>query len=201
MKGGRTVGRYRIIDVLLFAAILTVFEALAVTASLRWFPQEAYAVSMTAAVTAIVMMRWGPWAALHAVLGGAVHVWCAQWWSGGAGAQPFIIWCAGNLAGLGALGLIRALGAERIRQSDGLTLLCGGAAQLLMQLGRAGVGLLCGLSPQDALLLISMDVVSLLFTLVVLWIARRLDGVFENQEHYLTRLHRQLQQEEEGGSQ
>ena len=140
------------------------------------------------------------WIVFGSVLGGAVHVWCARLWSADAGLQPLIIYCVGNLACLGALGLIRGLGAERIRKSDGLTLLFGAAVQGLMHLGRAGVGLACGLTGGDALLLVTMDVISLLFTLVVLWIARRLDGVFEDQEHYLKRLHRELQQEEEGGS-
>ena len=31
---------------------------------------------------------------------------------------------------------------------------------------------------------------ALLFTGVILWIARRLDGIFENQKHYLLRIHK-----------
>ena len=38
----------------------------------------------------------------------------------------------------------------------------------------------------------------LLFTLVLIWIARRLDGIFEDQKHYLLRVHEQ-EQEERGG--
>ena len=53
----------------MFALMLTVAETIAVTAARRWFPNEPYTVSVTPAITTIVMMRWGPWAGLHAVLG------------------------------------------------------------------------------------------------------------------------------------
>ena len=175
------------------------FETLIVTASLRWFPQEAYTVSVVAALTAVVMMRWGPWAALHAVLGGAVHCFWTLYWMHDAAGQSYLVYCAGNLLGLGGLALIRALGPERIRQSVSLTLLFGAAALLLMQLGRMGVALLRGMAPSDALLYVTLDVISWPFTLAILWIVRRLDGVFENQLHYLKRIQHELAQEE-GGS-
>ena len=179
--------------------MLVFFESLITTASLRWFPNEAYTVSAVAAVTAVVMMRWGPWAALHAVLGGAVHsYWTLRWMPGAAG-QDYVIFCVGNLFGLAALGLIRALGAEEIRKSVGKTLVFGAAVLLLMQLGRAAVALMRGMAPASAVLYVTLDAISMLFTLLILWIARRLDGVFENQRHYLKRIHRELQ-EEEGGS-
>ena len=114
MKGSRGATRYRAIDLTLFAVMLCVFESVLVTASTRWFPNEPYTVSVTAAITAIVMMRWGPWAALHAVLGGAVHVGCARLWSAEAAAAPLLIFCVGNLFGLGALPLLKAPGAERM---------------------------------------------------------------------------------------
>ena len=72
MHKRRTVKQYRALDLAMFALMLTVAETLAVTAARRWFPNEPYTVSVTPAITAIVMMRWGPWAAVPAVLGGAL---------------------------------------------------------------------------------------------------------------------------------
>ena len=57
-----TFRQYRQMDLTVFGAMLVVAEALIVLAATRWFPAEAYTVSIVAAVTSIVLMRWGPWA-------------------------------------------------------------------------------------------------------------------------------------------
>ena len=44
------------------------------------------------------------------------------------------------------------------------------------------------------------EVVTMLFTLVALWIVRRLDGMFEYQRDYLRRVRQESLSEEEGGS-
>lgn len=193
MKGRLSVSQYRAIDLSLFAVMLIVFENILVSAATKWFPSEPYSVSLVAAITAIVMMRWGPWALIHAVLGGLVF--CRA--SHGTGPQ-YVIYCLGNALGLGALGLKKALGAENIRQDALQSLLFGGAALLLMQLGRALVSLVYGAAPLEALGFFTTDVISLLFTLVIVWIVRRLDGMFEDQKHYLLRVQKE-QEEEKGG--
>lgn len=193
MKRQLTVGQYRAIDLALFAIMLAISEALIVSAATRWFPNEPYTVSVVAAVTAIVLMRWGGWAAIHAALGGLVF--CAV--SGATGRQ-FAIYGLGNLLSLGALGLIRGFGSEAIRSDDLKTLLFGLVVLLLMQLGRALVAMALGAAPMAAAGFFTTDVISVLFTLVILWIARRLDGIFEDQKHYLLRV-QQEREEERGG--
>ena len=180
-------------DLFLFAVMLTVFETIVVTAARRWFPNEPWAVSVTPAVTAIVLMRWGPWAAIHAALGGAVFCFTSR----ASGAQ-YIIYIIGNLASLGALALSRLWTPEGIRESVSKSLLFALAVTLLMQLGRAAVALLLGNPLAAALGFFATDVVTLLFALVLIWIARRLDGIFEDQKHYLLRVHEQ-EKEERGG--
>ena len=192
MKGSRTIRQYRLIDLGLFAVILAAFESLVVTAGVRWFPQEAYMVSVTAAVTAIVMMRWGPWAAVHAVLGGAVT--CLA--SGRAGEIFLAIYCVGNLGALIALILRRRMGPEAIRQSAAKTLLFGAAALLGMQAGRAIVCLVLTGRTDAWTMFFMPEAVTMLFTLALLWVARRADGLFEDQEHYMKRLQHQLAREE-----
>lgn len=194
MKGQRTVGRYRAIDLALFAVMLAVFEWIVVTASTRWFPNEPYTVSVVPVVTAIVMFRWGPWAAIHAALGGLIF--CRA--SGGSVSQ-YVIYGAGNLLSLGSLLLIKALGGrEKVREDVLKTLLYGLSVVLLMQLGRFTVSLFFGTAISQAVGFFTTDVISDLFTLVILWIARRLDGMLENQYHYLVRVQRE-QEEERGG--
>ncbi len=173
--------------------MLGVFESVLVNAATRWFPNEPYTVSVTAAVTAIVMMRWGPWAAIHAVLGGAVFCHFS-----GAAPRQYLIYCGGNLLSLAALGLRRGLGEEAIRTDALKTLLFGLAVALLMDAGRALLALVTGAPLHAALGFFATDTVTVLFTLVIVWIARRLDGVWEDQQHYLLRL-REEQEKERGG--
>ena len=193
VKEQRTVGQYRAIDLSLFALMLILSETVIVSAAVKWFPNEPYTVSAVAAVTAIVMMRWGLWAALHAVLGGIVF--CLV--SHGTLAQ-FAIYCIGNLFGLTGLAWIRALGAERLREDSFKSLAYGFTVLLCMQLGRGLVSLLFGTKPAVAAGFVTTDVISCLFTLLIIWIVRRLDGVFEDQIHYLRRVNKE-REEEKGG--
>ncbi len=194
MKGQRTANGYRWIDLALFAVILAVFETIVVSAATRWFPSEPYTVSVVPAVVAIVLIRWGPWAAIHAALGALVF--CRA--GGGEGSQ-YVIYGAGNLFSLLALLVVKALGGwEKVRDDALKTLLYGLCVILLMQLGRALVSLLFGAGMGDALRFFTTDVISVLFTLVILWIVRRLDGMLEEQHHYLVRVKRE-QEEERGG--
>lgn len=182
--------QYRAIDLALFALILCFTETLIDRAAAFWFPDQLYTVSVVGAVTAIVMMRWGPWAAIHAALGGAVFVLASR----GSAAQ-LLIYCAGNLLGLLSLLPLKVLGAERIRTDGFLSVCFGLLTLLLMQLGRALMALLLGTRFAGCLGFFTTDALSLLFTGVIIWIARRLDGIFENQKHYLLRIHKQ----EKGG--
>ncbi len=58
-----------------------------------------------------------------------------------------------------------------------------------MQAGRAAVALLLGADTANAVGFFTTDSLSLLFTFVIVWIARKLDGVYEDQKHYLLRVH------------
>lgn len=180
------IARYRAADLLMFAVMVAVFEFIAVTAARRWFPNEPYTVSVVPALTAIVMMRWGPWAALHAALGGAVF--CL---ASGARDSHLLIYMLGNLASLGALGLIKLWTPEGVRESVLKSLVMAAAVTLLMQSGRAVIAILLRHPPAAALGFYTTDTITLLFTLVLIWIARRVDGLFEEQNHYLERIRRE----------
>ena len=193
MRGSRAAQRYRRIDLTIFALMVILFESVVVLAARKWFPSQPFTVSVVPAVTAIVMIRWGPWAAIHAVLGGAVF--CSM--SGGEPKQ-YLIYCLGNLFSLAALPLVKAMGGEEKVRSDMFkTLGYGLCALLLMQAGRFLIALLLGTPIEKAPGFFTTDAVTMLFTLVILWIVRRLDGVFENQYHYLLRL--RAEQEKERG--
>lgn len=188
-----SIKQYRAIDLSLFALMLVFSETVIVSAAVRWFPSEPYTVSVVAAITAIVMMRWGLWAALHAILGGIVFCLASH-----GSAQQYVIYCAGNLLGLAALAWFRLLGKEAIREDSFKSLTYAFTVLLLMQLGRSLVSLAFGTKAAVALGFVTTDVVSYLFTLLIIWIVRRLDGVFEDQIHYLRRVDKE-REEEKGG--
>ncbi len=183
MKRQISFRQYRAIDLGLFALLLLASEALLVTAATRWFPEQPYTVSVSAAVTAIVLLRWGAFAALHAALAGAVF--CLA--SGAAPAQ-YAVYCLGNLLALLMLPLRRAPGTERIRNDAFLTVAFALGTQLLMQLGRALTAFLLGSPAARCLGFVTTDALSELFTALVLWVARRQDGLLEDQKHYLLRI-------------
>jgi len=192
MKRQFSFQQYRAIDLAMFAALLCITETMIVKAATWWFPDQLYTVSVVGAVTAIVLMRWGPWAAIHAVLGGAVFCFASH-----GSAKQLLIYCAGNLFSLLMLLPLKYLGGERIRLDGFLSVLFGICTLLLMQLGRALVAFVLGTEFQTCLGFFTTDALSLLFTGLIIWIARRLDGIFENQRHYLLRIHNT--EEEKGG--
>ncbi|MBQ2954175.1 MAG: hypothetical protein IJE07_11655 [Clostridia bacterium] len=192
MERRRTVGQYRVVDLLLFAVMMAVSEWLVIHAGRFWFSDQLYTLSIVPVMTAIVMMRWGPWAAIHAALGGAVYCWAS-----GATAAQWAVYCGGNLLGLAALLLFHAPGKERIRQDALLTMGFGLLTALLMQLGRALLSLLFGGTAGGMIVFFTTDVITLLFTAVVMWIVRRLDGIFEDQINYLLRVQREQEEERE----
>lgn len=183
MEKQRTWREYRAIDLSLLALALAVCEFVIVRAATWWFRSQLYTVSLAAAMTSIVYMRWGAWGAIHAVE--AALVFC--YFSGATGEQ-YIIYCVGNLSSLPAVLLLRAVGKERVRTGT-LCLIFPLLVQVLMQAGRAGTALLLGAEAAAVPGFFTTDSLSLLFTFVIVWIARKLDGVYEDQKHYLLRLH------------
>ncbi len=193
MKRQLSFQEYRGIDLTLFAVIMGIAETLIVRAATGWFASQLYTVSVIGALTAIVLMRWGPFAAIHAVLGGVVF--CA---ASRAGAAQYLVYCLGNLFSLIMLLPLKKAGAEKIRNNAVFSVVFGLGTLLLMQLGRACVALVLGKDLSICIGFFTTDALSLLFTGVIIWIARKMDGVFENQKHYLLRIHKV--EEEKGGN-
>ena len=106
----------------------------------------------------------------------------------GATPEQYVIYCGGNLLSVAAVALLKALGKERVRTGH-LSLVFPLLVQALMQAGRAAMALLLGAGPGSVVGFFTTDSLSLLFTFVIIWIARKLDGVYEDQKHYLLRLH------------
>lgn len=182
--------QYRGMDVFFITSLLCICEALIVLAATRWFPEQPYALSLTPAITAIVMMRWGAFGFIPALAGGLVFCLLSR-----AAITHYAIYCLGNLTALLLVFFIRRVGWQRIRENVLLCMLYGLLSALFMQLGRAAAALIFGHSLMECLGFLTTDVLSTLFSVVLLWIMRRLDGMIEEQSHYLTR----IQQEKDQG--
>lgn len=185
-----TFSQYRAIDLTILAVVLAGSQFLMALGTNVWFPDQLYVVSPVAAVTALVMMRWSGYGTIHAVLGGILFT----AFSGG-GWQQYLIYGGGNLLGLLALLMLHFLGKEKVRQSGFLSLAFGLAVQILMQLGRAGLAAMLGYPVEACLGFITTDTLSWLFTLFVVWVMGRVDGLFEDQKHYLLRMEQERQNE------
>ena len=184
MRGRKTVGHYRDVDLTLFALMLLAFENIILLASVRWFPGQPYTVSLVPAVIAIVLVRWGPWAAIHAVLGGLIVCIQAQ-----TTVSRYLIYCVGNLFPLVLVPWLSKWRKEQgVWKESTKALGFGIAVLLLIQAGRAVMTMIFGASPVLALGCFTTEAITDLFTLVILWIVHRLDGILEDQNHYLRRI-------------
>lgn len=184
--------QYRAIDLCIWTVILLVFESVTATAAARWFPEELYTLSQTTAVLCIVMMRWGGYAAIHAVAGGLAF--CLA--SGGS-AEQFVVYCVGNCFALIALALFKAVGKEKVRGKVHFTIIFTAVAFCGMQLGRWLVSLVFG-APFDSLIMFfATDSLTLLYSVVVVLVSRRVDGLFEDQKSYLIRTEAERKRREE----
>ena len=191
VKKRRSWKEYRAIDLTMFAAMLVLSECVIIIAARVWFPGQPFTVSLAAAVTTIVYMRWGYWGGIHAVLAGFVYCFMA-----GANLRQYLIYMTGNLLSMLSVILLNRIGKERIR-TDTMGMLYPVLVLLMMQTGRAAAALILGAEPVGVIGFFTTDSLSMLFTFVIIWIARRLDGIYEDQIHYLLRINAKEGREKE----
>lgn len=184
-------GQYRAIDLGIMAFILFAAETLTAKAANTWFPGELYALSPSIAIICIVMMRWGGFAAVHALIGGLAF--CI---ASGATVQQYVVYCAGNCLALIALVMFKALGKAKVKASVPLTIAFTAIAFAGAQLGRGLVSLCFGEPINSLLMFFTIDSLSLVFAEVVVLISRRIDGLFEDQRAYLIRTESERRREQ-----
>lgn len=194
MKQQISLTQYRTIDLAILAVVMLISQVAIHTAATTWFPDQLYTVSPVAVVAVLVMMRWGPWAAIHTVAGGLVFAYI----SGGSW-QHFVIYGVGNAFSLLALIIFKLFHKETVRLSALGTMGFALLTQVLMLLGRAAVAALLGYEFGACLGFVTTDALSILFTVCIAWSIRRIDGLFEDQIHYLLRVQRE--QSTKGGEQ
>lgn len=177
-----SIRQYRAIDIAILSAILFAAETVTAKAAGEWFPDELYTLSPTVAVVCIVMMRWGIYAAFPAIAGGAAY--CIAL---GASLPYYAVYCGGNCFALAALLLFRAFGKENVRKKPVNTLLFVALAYIGVCLGRGLCTVIGGADLGAFISFFAADSLSLVFSAVVVLLARNIDGLFEDQKAYLIR--------------
>lgn len=181
--------RYRAMDIAMFTLLLCISETLIVLGSTVWFEKEPYTLSLTPAVSAIVMMRWGLPAAMPAAAGAA-----ALCFFSGAQSVQYLVYMAGNLCFIALYPVfVSKKRWQKTRENVLRCMLYGFLCALSMQIGRGAIALVTGHGFKMATGFITTDALSAMFSVLIVWICRRLDGMLEDQKHYLFRIQKEEQ--------
>lgn len=184
MVRGSSLAKYKATDLFIWALLLCIFEALIVKAGTTLFASQPYTVSLVPAIVTIVYMRWGFWGVFHAFLGGIVLCLAS---GSGFEVKHFAVYAVGNTFSVLVFPILKGR-KKKIRDSAVLSALFASAVAFLMQVGRAIVSLVLGDVISGAISFVATDVLSGVFAIVLVLIARNMDGVFESQISYLLRV-------------
>ena len=181
-----TFKQYRNIDLSIFAVLLVISEAITTVATNVWFDAQPVAISTTLIFICMVMMRWSWLALIPACVGGLVF--CI---ASGASPEQYLVYVIGNCAALSAMLWFKIWSKDKIRESYFKTFVFATSAYVAMQLGRWVLSLPFKARLDTLLVYLLTDIISLLFTVVVMMIMRNTEGMLEDQKAYLFRLQRE----------
>lgn len=167
----------------LFAVILTVFELILHFAMIAFGDNANFTFSPMVPLVLVVMMRWGWVSVFYAVGDGALFVLLK-----GGSWQSLLIYCVGNACIMLLLLYTRFVGKEKIRKSPYLSILFVVLGWVVTVLGRSAVAAIIGNNFVYVLTRQLFDIVSIIIGSIIVLIMRRLDGMFEDQKHYLRRV-------------
>ena len=192
MKQQITFKQYKAIDIALLSIMLFAFECLATYATINWFSLQAVAISVTPLVMILVMMRWGWFSAIAAVVGGLAY--CL---AGEASPKQYLVYCLGNLFGILSFLIVNRWGRDKVRGDWTKLVAVTVSTYLFMGIGRWLVSLIFEPAFKTLLAFITTDIISLLVALVGVLSLRKSDGMLEEQKSYLLRLDREAREEAE----
>lgn len=184
--------KYRIIDLAIFTGLYLILEFLISLAATKWFPEQPYSVSIMLPILLIVMMRWGPYAGILAAISAPFYVLIYH----GSGFD-YLVYVIGNIGFMGLLAFLLAVGKKKIRDNILLTLAYIAIGFVLLEVFRGFAAMIFkGAGIVVLWQFLMTDMLSLVFSIVVVMIARFADGVFEDQKAYMFRKQREREEEE-----
>lgn len=182
-NGSRLISlrQYRFTDLFLFAVILVAFE-LVLHYALIYFSGD-FTYSPLVPIVLLVMMRWGWPSVIYAVADGVLF--CAL---NGFGWQSYVMYGVGNAFISLCLLMTRFMGKEKIAGKWYFSVLFVVSGWVTVYLGRAIVAACCGIGFVNALVGQLWELLSLFVGVLLILLLRKLDGMFEDQKHYLIRM-------------
>lgn len=187
-----TFSQYRKIDISILCILTAFFEAIAAMASDRWFNLQAMTVSITLALTCITFIRWNLFALFPSIIGAFVY--CTVI---GGSAEQYLIYCGGSLFVIMAFPVLHKITKEKVRNDFFMRMVFACSVYIALTAGRWYCSLLFEFKLKTFLTFLGTDILSLLFAIVVLSIAKNMDGLIEDQKSYLLRLERERKEEQE----
>lgn len=195
--------QYRLADLFLFALILVIFDLVVRYALVALSGGADFVFSITVPVVLLVMMRWGWQCVFFAVGEGILYslLYNMGMW------QSYIVYPAGNCFMLLLLVFIKLVGKQKIVQKSYLTLTFTVLGWALQNLGLT-LAMWALFGGDFAFYLLSnfgigvTGLMSLAAAVVILFIMRRLDGMFEDQVQFIKRTEkerREMQRRDEFG--
>lgn len=195
MERENSLTRYKSIDIMIWCAMLVIFETLIAKAGSSWFSEQPYTLSLVPVLTLIMYMRWSLYGIPYGALGGLVLALAL-----GAGPKTILVYAGGNLLSGAVYPLMVKVGKEKIKNSAFLSALFAVLTAVMMQTGRALVSLCVGSGTGTFLGFYTTDALSGVFALIIILIVRKRDGVFEDQISYLRRLNREEEEKKNEGN-
>lgn len=173
--------QYRATDLFLFAVILIAFELIVHFAFIGL--KGDFTFSPMLPIVLLVIMRWRWQGVLFAAADGALY--CLL---NGAGWQSYLCYIIGNAAIASVLLMTKFMGRQKIAGKWYFSALFVLAGWISVVLARTVLAVIVGDGFLAALLSQLSDVYTLGIGLIIILVLRRLDGMFEDQIHYLSRL-------------
>ena len=189
-KNGRFISfrQYKYTDLFFFALVLGLSELLVFCAFRLWFKNtvDKFYINFMLAIALTVIMRWGWVGGLYAVVDGILL--CAI--EGGSW-QSYLTYIIGTACILSVLLLTKFVGKEKIRGKWYLSLAYIAVGWVSVNLGITCMSAIFGENFLSALLTsFGMGVyggLAFAGAIAVIMVLRRMNGMFEDQKHYLIR--------------
>ena len=175
--------QYRSIDIALFVIMYAVCEFLTVRAATVWF-DEPYSISIMLPLLVMVMMRWDWLAVVNAVAYALIFVFLQKGTIG-----QYAVYLIGNLGCMLTVLWLLKTGKQKVRDSLFISMEFLLISFLLMEIFRGlASAVILGSNIRVIIQFIFTDMLSLVFSVLLVIIVRRIDGLFEDQKHYLLRI-------------
>ncbi len=187
-----TFKSYATIDLILFGAILAISEVCVFMAAQLFKGEAVYSLSFTVFISALIIVRWGWCGILYAVGGTLFHCLLAN-----ATPVQYLIWGVGTA--FIAVGYLFMCIVKRRKVESNIFIACAYYAicWLAVNIGRAIVATCVGGNFFATLLAQSglgdNGALALVIGLILVFVMRKFDGMWEGQKDYLLRLERERQ--------